>query len=195
LKVLHFICSYILNRYPLEQNKELAIRNYVREDKLGNDDEYSSLLFSLPSPLPGYSLADKNPILAQEWHKSLNGTLTPNNVSAHSAIKAWWVCIKGHNHAATVNDRSNGRGCPVCSHRRVAEADSIARIDSTLCSEWHFEKNVGVSPFDLAPYSKVKVWWRCEKGHEWQATVGNRYRGNTGCPVCWNERRKVRRLR
>jgi len=28
-----------------------------------------------------------------------------------------------------------------------------------------------------------KVWWICEEGHEWEATVTNRMKGND-CPVC-----------
>ena len=27
------------------------------------------------------------------------------------------------------------------------------------------------------------VWWRCEKGHEWQATPDSRVNGS-GCPYC-----------
>ena len=31
----------------------------------------------------------------------------------------------------------------------------------------------------------MKVWWQCEKGHEWEATIANRAGMNkTGCPYC-----------
>ena len=30
------------------------------------------------------------------------------------------------------------------------------------------------------------VWWKCEKGHEWQAQIASRHWGN-GCPQCANE--------
>lgn len=29
-----------------------------------------------------------------------------------------------------------------------------------------------------------KVWWQCEKGHEWQATILSRAGNGAGCPVC-----------
>lgn len=32
-----------------------------------------------------------------------------------------------------------------------------------------------------------KVWWRCEKGHSWQATIASRTSG-CGCPVCANRK-------
>ena len=37
------------------------------------------------------------------------------------------------------------------------------------------------------PNSNKKAWWKCPKGHEWQATITNRNKG-VGCPVCNSER-------
>lgn len=31
--------------------------------------------------------------------------------------------------------------------------------------------------------SKKKIWWKCDKGHEWQATLDSRSKGH-GCPYC-----------
>ena len=37
---------------------------------------------------------------------------------------------------------------------------------------------------EFIPYSSnKKVWWKCEKGHEWEAVVSSRYNG-AGCPYC-----------
>jgi len=37
-----------------------------------------------------------------------------------------------------------------------------------------------------------KIWWKCEKGHEWQATVSN---GNDsrGCPYCAAKKKTKKR--
>ena len=35
----------------------------------------------------------------------------------------------------------------------------------------------------VRPGSGQKVWWICGKGHEWEADISSRNRGN-GCPVC-----------
>ena len=56
--------------------------------------------------------------------------------------------------------------------------------NAQLMAEWNFEKNVGLTPADILQSSNKKVWWICEKGHEWQAIVGNRNKG-TGCPYCY----------
>jgi len=59
-------------------------------------------------------LATKNPQLATEWHPTKNGNLTPYNVTSSSSTKVWWICKKGHEWHARINNRDNGNGCPDC---------------------------------------------------------------------------------
>lgn len=56
-----------------------------------------------------------------------------------------------------------------------------------LKAEWDQEKNAPLRFEDVTPGSDRKVWWRCDKGHSWQAKVSNRFRG-TGCPFCAGHR-------
>jgi hypothetical protein len=39
-----------------------------------------------------------HPQLAAEWHPTKNGGLTPEQVAAGSAKKAWWKCSNGSDH-------------------------------------------------------------------------------------------------
>lgn len=53
-----------------------------------------------------------------------------------------------------------------------------------LAKQWHHSKNGILTPADVSFGSeKVKIWWLCEKDHEYQAVVSQRSRGS-GCPVC-----------
>ena len=38
-------------------------------------------------------------------------------------------------------------------------------------------------PYQVTPGSGKKVWWRCSRGHEWEASPNNRTKGR-GCPYC-----------
>ena len=58
-----------------------------------------------------------NSALAQEWHPSLNGRLTPRDVTPGSGKKVWWRCNWYHEWEATVVNRNRGRGCPYCWRR------------------------------------------------------------------------------
>ncbi len=60
-------------------------------------------------------LATTNLQLADEWHPTKNGSLSPTNVTAGSNKSVWWLCRKGHEWQATINSRNQGRGCPICS--------------------------------------------------------------------------------
>ena len=65
--------------------------------------------------LKGFNdLATVNPELAAEWHPTLNGDLTPEDVTDASGRKVWWLCKNRHAYEATVYNRKSGRGCPKC---------------------------------------------------------------------------------
>ena len=130
------------------------------------------------------SLLKNNPKIAKEWHPTRTKHLTPKDVTLGSNKKMWWICTKGHEWQAKVNDRNYRRtGCPYCSGRKVCDDNSLQTLKPALVREWHPVKNGSLTPRDVTPSSYKKVWWTCEKGHEWQATVSNRNRGR-GCPYC-----------
>jgi hypothetical protein len=56
-----------------------------------------------------------------------------------------------------------------------------------IAREWNFKKNQGLHPEDISYGSSKKVWWKCEKGHEWQSSLAHRV-GGRGCPICKGER-------
>ena len=52
-----------------------------------------------------------------------------------------------------------------------------------LLEQWDATRNLPLTPAKLSHGSHRKVWWICEKGHEWQAQIKSRVAG-CGCPVC-----------
>ena len=125
-----------------------------------------------------------NPILAQEWNYELNGTLKPCDVLPNSDKKIWWKCNKGHEWQALISNRNKGIGCPYCSGRYPIKGKTdLQTVNPSLAREWNYPKNNELTPTDVLPNCDKKVWWKCDKGHEWQATIGHRNSGN-GCPYC-----------
>ncbi len=139
--------------------------------------------------LEGYNdLQTVNPALVKEWNYEKNGRLTPASITANSGQKVWWKCQEKHEWQAVVSDRNKGKGCPYCSGRyAVTGKNDLQTVNPILANEWNYEKNNGLTPMDVTPNSGQKVWWKCNKGHEWQATVSNRTIGH-GCPICSSER-------
>ena len=138
--------------------------------------------------LSGFNdLATTHPLLAAQWHPSLNGGLSPQQVSAGSGRKVWWICEKGHEWQALIASRVRGCGCPICSNRIVLPGfNDLATTHPELAAEWHPSKNGDLTPQEISYGYDKKVWWRCGYGHEWQAAPKTRVRMKAGCPVCAN---------
>lgn len=138
-------------------------------------------------PIPGKSLAALYPNYASEWHPTLNGKLTPFDVSPGSSYEAFWCCDKGHTWSASVNQRTSSRtNCPYCSGRYpiLGETD-LATVHPELLLEWDYEENGETSPTQISSGSGYYAHWICSTcGHKFGAIVSNRARKGSGCPKC-----------
>lgn len=136
-----------------------------------------------------YCMEHNLPNLLREWHPTLNGELTPKQVSYGSKQKIWWQCEHGHVWQAVVVNRTGAdSGCPYCTNRKVlAGFNDLATLQPKLAAEWHPTLNGGLTPSDVLEGSHYMAWWICEKGHEWQAMVKARVNGS-GCPYCANKK-------
>ena len=134
--------------------------------------------------LPEFNdLLTLNPALAEQWDYDKN-TLKPSEVTLNSGKYMWWLCVKGHSWKAQISHRQRGNGCPYCSGRKAIPGETdLATIKPELSAEWDYDKNNDRKPEHFTPQSNEVVWWKCEKGHSWEAHVYRRYYGN-GCPTC-----------
>jgi predicted Zn-ribbon and HTH transcriptional regulator len=53
-----------------------------------------------------------------------------------------------------------------------------------LSLQWHPTLNKNLKPEQFTHGSECSIWWICEFGHEWQATICNRTLAKSGCPYC-----------
>lgn len=139
--------------------------------------------------VPGETdLASLYPAIAAQWHPRKNGALTPDAVLPGSHKKVWWVCGQGHEWRAAVKSRVSGCGCPVCTNRTIALGENdLAATHPQLAAQWHPTQNGALTPRDVVAGTRRKVWWLCERGHAWQASVASRA-GGSGCPICSGKR-------
>lgn len=127
--------------------------------------------------------------LMKEWNSTRNLALgfDPTRLRTHSNKKVWWKCHKcGYEWMAKICNRTNGRGCPCCGHRRlVVGKNDLGTTHPKLATEWHPQKNGKLTPQDVMFGQARKVWWLCPEGHSYQATLNHRSGKNgTACPVC-----------
>ena len=111
------------------------------------------------------------------------------NITYGSTKEVWWKCKQGHEWSSRVNQRtSKSSNCPYCSNRKVLQGyNDLATIRPDLLKEWDYEKNNSLTPQMFTYGSNSKVWWKCDKGHSWQASIYTRY-SNHSCPYCSNKK-------
>jgi len=177
------LIQQILRLKPVNYDIRNRIQDYLTKSELANNKEFLRIWNMLPSPFPELSLQSLNPSLAEEWHPTKNGSLTPIDVTAGSGKKIWWRCSRGHVWESTVSNRSNGNGCPECAGKIANDENCLLTLNPSLANEWHHRKNGSLTPKDVTVSSHKKAWWRCTKGHEWEALISNRSKGR-GCPYC-----------
>lgn len=127
------------------------------------------------------SLAEERPDLVRQW--STSNELSPNEVSCGSHKKVLWNCENGHTWSATVKNRAlSGSNCPYCEHRTILSGfNDLATLRPDLGRSW--SKKNHIKPNEVSISSCTRVYWNCEKGHEWKARIADRTSGR-GCPYC-----------
>jgi hypothetical protein len=131
-------------------------------------------------------LASRNPKIAAEWHPTRNNLL-PSEVFGISGEKAWWLgSVCNHEWEAVIANRVNGSGCPICVGQKVLIGfNDLASQNPIIAAQWHPTKNAPLLPEQFTIGSDKKVWWMCDKDHEWNSTIGGRTARNSGCPECY----------
>lgn len=130
------------------------------------------------------NLGARNSKLAEEWHPTKNGDLRPKDVTPKSDKKIWWLCNAGHEWEASIKGRQKGNGCPYCFGYLPTAEYNLASIFAEIAKRWHPTKNGTLEPSNVLPKSCRKIWWLCEKNHEWKAAISSMTKNSSGCPYC-----------
>ena len=64
---------------------------------------------------------------------------------------------------------------------------SLADMYPNIAAEWDNEKNT-ISPTEVTAHAGKRAFWRCEKGHTWEARIIARTLKGTDCPYCAGQR-------
>ena len=133
--------------------------------------------------IPGINdLKTLAPELSKEWSEK-NAPLEPTMIGPGSHKKVMWHGKCGHEWSAPIRNRVRGAGCPYCSHNIVLPGfNDLQTIHPEVAKEWS-SKNLPLLPSQVTAYSNKKMWWKCEKGHEWYTLISTRSYGSK-CPYC-----------
>ena len=133
-------------------------------------------------------LASLRPDIAKDWHPSKN-IFKPEEVTAFSHSKVWWICEFGHEYEARIQDRvAKGSRCSVCANIRIIPGiNDLASVRTDIAIQWHPDKNGELKPTQVGSGSGKCVWWQCEHGHEWKTAIYHRTYDHSLVALLWNE--------
>ena len=156
-------------------------------------DTYKNTMISKNGSLKQWA-SENNAKILSEWDYVLNDVL-PEAISPFSHKKVYWKCDKGHSYQQSISAKTKeNQHCPYCSGQRVLKGfndlktwcKNNARLD--IINAWDCDKNT-VLMDDISYGSNKRVWWRCENGHSYQATIKYKTSGKfNSCPDCCKNR-------
>ena len=116
-----------------------------------------------------------------KWYDLNNNELPPSEIAIKSSVDIWWRCDQNHRFMKKPINMANNHECPTCNTLPVKFPE--------IAAQWNYNKNED-EPAKFHSGSGAKVWWLCDKGHEWETVIAQRT-GNRkeGCPQCYNEKR------
>lgn len=123
-------------------------------------------------------------ILLKEWDYTVN-SIFPSELSYGSHKVVSWICTScGNKYEKSVHARAEGTGCGICSGVGVfIHRKSLFDEYPELVDELDFDKNTFESVKDVTSGSTKKIYWKCDKGHSYDALALNKAKGR-GCPYC-----------
>lgn len=132
------------------------------------------------------------PNIAKEWDDA--NADKPSDYSAGSNKIVWWKCEKcGYKWKTSIVNRTHGHGCGKCAGEHAIkirtenllqqEGRSFRSRASKLLKYWDYDKNEPITPDSISYGSNKLLWWKCEKGHQWQSPPSRMIKG-IGCPIC-----------
>jgi hypothetical protein len=139
-----------------------------------------------------------HPFVAKDWDFEKNTGIDINTIGSRDSIKVWWTCIKKHSYSVSPHTRIRTNGCKYC-RKETAETKNLLEkrlrsgnskrfsdvASEEIISQWVIDLNK-FKPDEVTSHSKIKITWKCERGHMWQGTPSSRIRGR-GCPECFKE--------
>lgn len=106
-----------------------------------------------------------------------------SQIRKFSSEKIWWICKEGHswkvspharNHVHHITKKKYITRCPICSLKEVGKKGR-SELPQQFIEEFDHKKNKIKLEKLTKTYSK-RIWWKCKKGHVWQAPPAARLR-------------------
>lgn len=129
----------------------------------------------------GLTLAEAFPQIAAEWDRDLNSR-GPEEFAPGSQRLAYWLCENGHSWSSPICHRTSAARHPASCQ----QCKAIAYVAPELARELHPSLNPADTALRVRKGSNDVLFWQCERGHVFTASVAARLRSTypAACDKC-----------
>ena len=125
------------------------------------------------------------------WNTERNGSVTPRQVFPNTRSKFWFTCgVCAHVFQTCLHCIIyQNSWCPFCSNHKICtDTECMSCFAKSFSSHpksvfWHETKNDSLTPRNVFLNCNRKIWFKCQKGHEFQSRLYHVTRGRW-CPSC-----------
>ena len=134
------------------------------------------------------------PNIAAEWDFEKNSGKLPEDVFPKSNKKYFWKCSFNHSWETSVNNRTNGKDCPICSGNIVLRGfNDLNTTHPEIAKQWHPTLNNGLLPTQVSKGYEKKVWFLCpDCNNGYDSIINNKIKGYGKCPFCSDRKTRAR---
>ncbi len=124
--------------------------------------------------------------ISEFWDYTKN-LCKPEEITFGSGKYIFIKCKKGHENKINAY-RLKDYECPECKNLKVSKSYNFLVLNPGIENFWAFEKNKK-NPDQYMPNSEDIVWWKCDKGHLFEASIRSKHISSSKkffCLVCSN---------
>lgn len=111
-----------------------------------------------------------------------------NNISSDESLEEVINEVLSRLNINTSVNIDRDRQVIFAQYMNIKRENSLAVKYPEIAKEWHPTRNGKLTPENVSYGTKKKVWWLCNEGHFYQASVYSRTKLNSGCTYCWNRK-------
>lgn len=120
--------------------------------------------------------------------KNTSDGIDVSNLHVYSSKTINWKCENGHTFKEKISViYKRKHKCFFCTGRQVWPGENdLKTLYPEIAKEFDVEKNNGISPKDVSPFTYNSYWWICPKGHSYKKKVIQRtkFHKPIDCPKC-----------
>lgn len=133
-------------------------------------------------------LPTTHPNIVEQWDYVANGENKPEQYTAGTNKKVYWIGSCGHSFLNAVAEKvrsaeTGADGCPYCAGKQILKGfNDLESQYPLIAKEWSSKNKKRAD--EVSGRVTLQAEWICAKGHEYKVGIRSRTHLGAGCKIC-----------